>query len=60
MADNSQNPVSSTFGAICADLDGLKADMRDVKVRLTSVEEGLAGSIKPVDRIEKRLDLVGA
>jgi archaellum component FlaC len=45
----------------------LKEDVRDVKIRMTSVEEGLAGVNRRLDRIEDRvkhietrLDLVGA
>lgn len=46
-------------------LDILQQDMHDVKVRMTSVEEALAGQSRRSDRIEarlgrieKRLDLV--
>ena len=47
-------------------LDRLVDDMRDVKVRMTHVEEGLAGINRRLDRlevrvdhIEKRLEIVG-
>ena len=48
-------------------VDRLLDEMRDVKVRLTGVEENLAGVHRcldrtdvRIDRIERRLDLAGA
>jgi archaellum component FlaC len=48
-------------------LDRVVEDLRDLKVRATAMEEGLAGVNRRldrletrVDRIERRLDLVGS
>jgi archaellum component FlaC len=48
-------------------LDRVIDDVQDLKVRMTAVEEGLAGVNRRLDRIEirverveRRLDLVGA
>ena len=37
-------------------LDRVLDDMHDIKVRMTSVEEALAGQSRRIDRIEARLD----
>ena len=39
-------------------LDSIAADLRDLKVRVTSVETGLAGVNSRIDRIEQRLDRI--
>lgn len=51
---------------IDAKVDRLSDDMHDLKVRMTAVEENLAGVQRRIDhletrldRVEKRLDLVG-
>ncbi len=53
--------------AIRSDFAMLRDDVRDSKIRMTGVEEGLAGVNRRLDRIEDRvkhietrLDLVGA
>jgi len=39
-------------------LDRLSDDVQDVKVRMTHVEEGLAGVNRRLDRIESRVDRI--
>jgi predicted nucleic acid-binding Zn-ribbon protein len=41
-----------------AKLDRLQDDVADLKVRLTSVEEGLAGVHRRLDRLEARIDRI--
>jgi archaellum component FlaC len=65
MADEPENIVLQYPRRFEAKLDRVVDEMLDVKVRLTSVEEGLAGVNRRLDRlearverIERRLDLV--
>lgn len=37
-------------------LDLVRADVHDLKVRMTHVEEGLAGVHRRLDRVDERLD----
>lgn len=37
-------------------LDLVRADVHDLKVRMTHVEEGLAGVNRRLDRVDERLD----
>jgi DNA repair ATPase RecN len=39
-------------------LDRVHDDVRDIKVRITSVEEALAGVNRRIDRSESRLDRI--
>jgi predicted nuclease with TOPRIM domain len=39
-------------------LDRVRDDIRDIKVRITSVEEALAGVNRRIDRTEDRLDRI--
>lgn len=39
-------------------LDRVSEDVRDIKLRMTLLEEGLAGVNRRVDRIETRLDRI--
>ena len=39
-------------------LDRVVDEMLDVKVRLTAVEEGLAGINRPLDRLELRVERI--
>ena len=41
---------------IQASVAGMRDDMHDLKVRMTAVEEGLAGVNRRLDRIDTRLD----
>jgi predicted nuclease with TOPRIM domain len=65
MADEPDNLVLTMLRRIDAKVDRLVEDVKDLKVRMTHVEEGLAGVNRRLDRlddrverIEKRLDLV--
>jgi len=65
MADEPDNLVLAMLRKMDGKLDRLVEDVQDLKVRMTHVEEGLAGVNRRldrlevrVDRIEKRLDLV--
>lgn len=58
MADEPDNLVLRYLRRIDEKMDRLVDDMRDVKVRLTSVEEGLVGVQRRIDRVENRLDRV--
>ncbi|MBH5397960.1 hypothetical protein HZZ13_09180 [Bradyrhizobium sp. CNPSo 4010] len=65
MTDQPDNIVLQYLRRFDEKLDRVVDEMLDVKVRLTSVEEGLAGVNRRLDRlearverIERRLDLV--
>lgn len=65
MVDEPDNLVLQMLRRMDIKLDRVIDDLGDVKVRMTHVEEGLAGVNRRldrletrVDRIEKRLDLV--
>ncbi|MCC7265724.1 MAG: hypothetical protein IT546_00115 [Caulobacteraceae bacterium] len=65
MAEEPDNLVLQMLRRIDTKLDRVTDDLQDLKVRMTHVEEGLAGVNRRLDRleartdrIEKRLDLV--
>ena len=58
MAEEPDNLVLVMLRRIDSKVDRLVSDMHDVKVRLTAVEEGLAGIHRRMDRMEDRLDHV--
>jgi archaellum component FlaC len=65
MAEEPDNIVLALLRRMDGKLDRVVDDLSDLKVRMTHVEEGLAGVNRRldrlesrVDRIEKRLDLV--
>ena len=67
MADDPDNLVLTLLRRVDSKLDRVIDDVQDLKVRMTAVEEGLAGVNRRLDRIEirverveRRLDLVGA
>jgi archaellum component FlaC len=60
VADEPDNLVLVMLRKMDAKLDRLSEDMRDVKVRMTHVEEGLAGVNRRLDRIEVRVDRIEA
>ena len=67
MAEEPDNLVLQLLHRMDAKLDRVIDDVHDLKVRMSSVEEGLAGIHRRldrldvrVDRIERRLDLVDA
>lgn len=48
----------SQLNSMDAKLDLLRDDVHLIKVRLTSVEEGLAGVNRRIDQVESRLDRI--
>ena len=65
MVDEPDNLVLQMLRRIDAKLDRIIDDVHDLKVRMSAVEEGLAGVHRRLDRlearverIERRLDLV--
>jgi hypothetical protein len=67
MVDEPDNLVLQYLRRIGGNIDRIIEDVYDLKVRMTHVAEGLAGVNRRIDRmelsldrIERRLDLVGA
>ena len=67
MADEPDNLILTFLRRMDAKIDRLGDDMRDVKLRLTNLEEAFVGMQRRfdrleirVERIERRLDLVEA
>jgi archaellum component FlaC len=67
MADEPDNIVLIMLRKIDQRTERMADDLQDLKVRMTAVEEGLAGVNRrldrlevPVERIEKRLELSDA
>ena len=58
MADEPDNIILQYLRRIDAKVDHLADDVRDLKVRMTAVEEGLAGVHRRIDRVENRLDRI--
>ena len=56
MTEESDNLILRYLRSIDAKLDRLSDDLHDLKIRTTSVEEGLAGVNRRLDRVEGRLD----
>jgi hypothetical protein len=54
MADESDNMVLQMLRRIDAKVDRMADDLRDIKIRMTHAEEGLAG----VNRLEMRFDRI--
>ena len=59
--------IRERFNRLDERLDNISGDLQDIKVRMTSAEEGIAGVNRRLDRldgriqrIERRLDLVEA
>lgn len=52
------NVVLTYLRRIDEKLDRVIDDVHDLKVRLTHVEEGLAGVNRRIDRVEARLDRI--
>ena len=55
MSDNVEDLTHAYLRRIDTKLDRLMDDMADVKIRLTSVEEGQAGLNRRLDRVDARL-----
>ena len=65
MTDETSSPIleymkrfSNQLNDFDRKLDRMAEDMRDLKVRVTNVEEGLVGVNRRLDRIESRLDRI--
>jgi predicted nuclease with TOPRIM domain len=58
MADEPGNLVLQYLRRMDAKLDRLMEDVRDLKVRMSMVEEGLALLNRRMDRFEQRLDRI--
>jgi predicted nucleic acid-binding Zn-ribbon protein len=58
MADEPDNLVLTYLRRIDAKVDRLTDDVRDLKIRMTAVEEAVVGVQRRMDRFEARLDRV--
>lgn len=58
MADEPDNLVLVMLRRLDGKMDRIIDDLHDLKVRMTSVEEGLNGVQRRIDRMEDRLDHV--
>ena len=58
MADEPDNIVLQLLRRMDGKLDRVLEDVSDLKVRMTHVEEGLAGVNRRLDRLEARVDRV--
>jgi hypothetical protein len=58
MADEPENLTLRYLRSIDQKVDRLVEDVRDLKVRMTGVEEGLVGVNRRLDRVEDRLDRI--
>jgi DNA repair ATPase RecN len=56
MADEPESLILRHVRRMDEKLDRLVDDVHDAKVRLTAIEEGIAGVNRRVDRVETRLD----
>ena len=56
--ENPENIVLRYLRQIDAKVDRLSEDMRDVKHRLSTLEETVAGQSRRMDRVEDRLDRI--
>jgi hypothetical protein len=58
MAEEPDNIVLVMLRRMDTKLDRVIADLHDVKVRMTAMEEGLNGVQRRIDRVEDRLNHV--
>ncbi len=58
MPEETSNLTSRMLRVMDEKLDRLIEDVHDVKLRLTAVEEALAGVNRRIDRTETRLDRI--
>lgn len=58
MSEGIENLTLAMLRRIDTKLDRVIDDLADLKVRMTSAEEGLAGVNRRLDRIETRLDRI--
>ena len=58
MAEAPENILIEYMRRFDRKLDTVIEDLRDLKVRMTSVETGLAGVQRRIDRVEDRLERI--
>ena len=58
MVDEPENLILSLLRRMDSKLDRVIDDVQDLKIRMTAVEEGLAGVNRRLDRIEVRVERV--
>ncbi len=58
MAEEPDNIMLVYLRRIDVKVDRIADDLRDLKVPMTAVEEGLAGVNRRIDRVESRLDRI--
>lgn len=58
MAEEPDNLVLQLLRRMDTKLDRVLEDVSDLKVRMTHVEEGLAGVNRRLDRLEARIDRI--
>jgi len=59
MVETPDNLVLALLRKIDQRTERMTDDLQDLKVRVTSVEEGLAGVNRRLDRVESRIDRIG-
>jgi predicted nuclease with TOPRIM domain len=58
MADEPDNLIIAMLRRIDANVAEMRQDIRDLQVRMTHVEEGLAGVNRRLDRLDLRVDRI--
>lgn len=58
MVDDPNEIVLDILRAIRNDVGDIKADVHEIKLRVTSLEEGLAGVHRRMDRFDERLSRI--
>lgn len=58
MADQPENIILALLRKIDQRTERMAEDLQDLKVRVTSVEEGLAGVNRRLDRLEGRIERI--
>ena len=58
MVDEPENLILTLLRRMDSKLDRVIDDVQDLKIRMTAVEEGLAGVNRRLDRIEVRVERV--
>lgn len=58
MAEEADNLVLALLRRMDAKLDRALEDLHDIKVRVTAVEENLAGVHRRIDRVDERVERI--
>jgi archaellum component FlaC len=58
MVNEPENLVLRQLHSMDGKLDRILDDVHDLKIRMTSVEEGLSGVHRRLDRVEQRVDRI--